>query len=283
MLPRFSYVTANSRQEALSLLSSLPAAAIVAGGTDLVVRMRNGERHSYLIDVAGLSEIAGITPEEGGRLRIGAAATHGQIAADGTVRKACAGLALACSQVGSPQIRNMGTLGGNLVNASPAADSLAPLLVHNAMLALEAAGGARTESLERFITGPYRTTIGKNELLCSISVDRLEGYEEGYRRVAKRAAWAISRLSCAWALREEGGLIEDVRIAVGSCTPVPFRPSRAEDFLRGRRREGPVIAKAVEMVADEIREKSGLRPSFAYKLPVVRDLLAEELGGRSCS
>jgi CO/xanthine dehydrogenase FAD-binding subunit len=151
------------------------------------------------------------------------------------------------------------------------------------MLALEAAGGARTESLERFITGPYRTTIGKNELLCSISVDRLEGYEEGYRRVAKRAAWAISRLSCAWALREEGGLIEDVRIAVGSCTPVPFRPRRAEDFLKGRRREDPVIAKAVEMVADEIREKSGLRPSFAYKLPVVRDLLAEELGGRSCS
>ena len=282
MLPRFSYVSARNKHEALSLLASLPAAALIAGGTDLVVRMRKGEAHSHLVDVAGLPEIAAVRTD-GGRLRIGAGATHARIAADPTVGRSCVGLALACSQVGSPQIRNMGTLGGNLVNASPAADSLAPLLVHNAAVTLESMASERTERVEQFITAPYRTTIKKNELLTFVTLEALEGYEEGYRRVTRRAAWAISRLSCAWALREEGGLIADVRIAVGSCTPVPFRPYEAENFLKGGRREGPVIEKAVEMVLEEIRRKSGMRPSFGYKLPVVRDLLLSVLGGAPCS
>jgi CO/xanthine dehydrogenase FAD-binding subunit len=282
MLHPFSYVSARSKEEALSLLASLPEAALIAGGTDMVVRMRRGETHSHLIDVAGVPEIAGIKAQAG-RLRIGAGATHALIAADAAVRKLCAGLAIACSQVGSPQIRHMGTLGGNLANASPAADSLAPLLVHSAEATLESAAAVRRETIEALITAPYKTTLCKNELISSISVDALEGYEEGYRRVAKRAAWAISRLSCAWAIREEDGVIADARIAVGSCTPVPFRPHQAEDFLKGRRREASVVAQAVEMVMEQIRQLAGMRPSFVYKLPTVRDLLTSALGGLSCS
>ena len=151
MLHPFSYVSARSKEEAVSLLASLPDAALIAGGTDMVVRMRRGETHRHLIDVAAVAEIAGIEVQDG-RLRIGAGATHARIAADAAVRKACAGLATACSQVGSPQIRHMGTLGGNLANASPAADSLAPLLVHNAEATLESAGAARREAIERLIT-----------------------------------------------------------------------------------------------------------------------------------
>ena len=209
--------------------------------------------------------------------------THARIAADRTVRKACAGLALACSQVGSPQIRYMGTLGGNLANASPAADSLAPLLIHNAQATVESSLGTRTEAIEQLITAPYKTSLKEDELITSVSMDALVGYEEGYRRVAKRAAWAISRLSCAWALRIDDGVIADARIAVGSCTPVPFRPRKAEDFLKGCRREGKVIADAVGIVLEEIREISGMRPSFAYKLPAVRDLLSAALEGAFCS
>jgi CO/xanthine dehydrogenase FAD-binding subunit len=283
MLHLFSYVSARSKEEVLSLLASLPEAALIAGGTDMVVRMRRGETHSHLIDVAGVPEIAGIEAQDG-RLRIGAGATHARIAADAAVRKVCVALAIACSQVGSPQIRHMGTLGGNLANASPAADSLAPLLVHNAEATLESAGAVRRETtIEALITAPYKTTLGENELISSISMDALEGYEEGYRRVAKRAAWAISRLSCAWAIREEDGVIADARIAVGSCTPVPFRPHQAEDFLKGRRREASVVAQAVGIVLDEIRRLAGMRPSFVYKLPTVRDLLTSALGGLSCS
>ncbi len=282
MLPLFSYLAARSKQEALSSLSSLTGAALLAGGTDLLVRMKKGEAHRHVIDLGGVAELAGVA-EEGGMLAIGGCTTHGRIAADPAVRRACGSLAAACSQVGSPQIRNMGTLGGNLVNASPAADSLAPLLVHNAVVTLESIDGERTEELERFIAGPYRTTIGSREVLTSVKVEALAGYEEGYRRIARRAGWAISRLSVAWALLEADGVFTDVRIAVGSCTPVPFRPRLAEAFLIGKGRTKPVVGEAVGMVLDEIRRIAGMRPSFVYKLPVVRDLLLSVLGGGACS
>ena len=148
MLHPFSYLSPRSKEEALAMLGTLPGAALIAGGTDIVVRMRRGEAHDHLIDVAALPEMAGIEAGSG-RIRIGAGVTHARIAADRTVRKACAGLALACSQVGSPQIRYMGTLGGNLANASPAADSLAPLLIHNAQATVESSLGARTEAIEQ--------------------------------------------------------------------------------------------------------------------------------------
>jgi len=282
MLPQFSYLAARSTQEALSSLASLTGAALLAGGTDLLMRMRKGETHRYVIDLGGVAELAGVT-EEGGTLRLGGGTTHGRIASDPTVRRTCGSLASACSLVGSPQIRNMGTLGGNLVNASPAADSIAPLLVHNAVVTLESMDGERVEQLERFIAGPYRTTIGSREILTSVKVEALGGYHEGYRRIARRAGWAISRLSVAWALAAGEGIFTDVRIAVGSCTPVPFRPRSAEAFLEGKGRERPVVEEAVRMVLDEIRRVSGMRPSFAYKLPVVRDLLLSVLGGDACS
>ncbi len=282
MLPPFSYIAVHSKQEALTSLASLAGAALLAGGTDLLVRMKKGETHRYVIDLTGAAELSGVK-DRGGTLRIGSGMTHARIGAHPAIAKTCGGLAAACSAVGSPQVRNMGTLGGNLVNASPAADSIAPLLVHNAVVTLESIDGMRSEKLERFITGPYRTTIGKHEILTSVEADTLAGYNEGYRRVAKRAGWAISRLSLAWALNDADGVFKDVRIAVGSCTPVPFRPREAEAFLAGKGRERPVVEEAVKMVLDEIRRISGMRPSFAYKLPVVRDLLLSVLGGDSCS
>ncbi len=282
MLPRFSLLAARNKQEALISLASLTGAALLAGGTDLLVRMKRGETHRYVIDLGGAAELAGVT-EEGGTLAIGGGTTHARIALHPAIGTTCRSLATACSLVGSPQVRNMGTLGGNLVNASPAADSIAPLLVHNAALTLESVDGMRTETLSRFIAGPYRTTIGKHEILTSVRVETLGGYDEGYRRVARRAGWAISRLSLAWALRCADGIFVDVRIAVGSCTPVPFRPRAAEAFLIGKRRERPVVEEAVKMVLDEIRRIAGMRPSFAYKLPVVRDLLLSALGGGACS
>ncbi len=282
MLPPFSYVAAHNKQEALISLASLRGAALLAGGTDLLVRMKKGETHRYVIDLGGVAELAGVT-EEGGMLRLGSGMTHARIATHPAIARTCASLASACSLVGSPQIRNMGTLGGNLVNASPAADSLAPLLVHNAEVTLESMDGMRTEKLERFIAAPYRTTIGSKEVLTSVKVEALGGYEEGYRRIARRAGWAISRLSVAWAMADAEGIFHDVRIAVGSCTPVPFRPRSAEAFLIGKGRERPVVEEAVRMVLDEIRRIAGMRPSFAYKLPVVRDLLLSVLGGDACS
>jgi CO/xanthine dehydrogenase FAD-binding subunit len=173
----------------------------------------------------------------------------------------------------------MGTIGGNLVNASPAADSLAPLLIHDAEVVLESKDGMRRMKVEDFILAPYMTAINARELLTVIEINGLTGYREGYKRVTKRAAWAISRLSIAWAIQEADGFYEDVKIAIGSCTPMPFRPRAIEESLRGKTKSDDTIRAAIEGILEDIKRISGVRPSFVYKIPVVKDLLSEILRG----
>jgi carbon-monoxide dehydrogenase medium subunit len=176
----------------------------------------------------------------------------------------------------------MGTIGGNLVNASPAADSLPPLLIHDAVITLESAvpfGSSRTVRLDDFIVSPYKTTIRDNELLTQISLRSFAGYREGYRRVAKRSTWAISRLSIAWAVLEDKGRFRDVKLAIGSCTPMPFRARAAEEFLSNKDKSETVITEAINIVLEGIRSMSGERPSYAYKFPVLRGMLENILRG----
>lgn len=278
MLPKFASVIPDSKEKALAYLSSLADTRVIAGGTDLIIKFRRGETCSHVLDISRISELKGIS-ELNGRLIVGAVSTHQEISANPLVRMAAPSLSVACGWVGSPAIRNMGTLGGNLVNASPAADSLAPLLIHDATVLLESQNGVRRMDVADFIVAPYRTGIDSRELLTGVEMSRLTGYREGYRRVAKRAAWAISRLSIAWAIDEENGVFRDIRLAIGSCTPMPFRPRAVEASLVGRQKTEETIATAIDGVLDEIRRISGVRPSFVYKLPVVRDLLGEILRG----
>jgi CO/xanthine dehydrogenase FAD-binding subunit len=279
MLPDFISFTANTTEEAISFLTAHPHAALLAGGTDLLIRMKKGETHSCLVDITRVPQLSGVAAEDG-HIRIGACATHRSVATEPVIASLARSLSAACSWVGSPQIRNMGTIGGNIVNASPAADSTPPLLIHDAVLTIESQAGLKMEPLEKFILAPYKTAIGEKEILSSITIDALQGYREGYKRVAKRAALAISRLSVAWAFVEKDGAFFDVRLAIGSCTPMPFRARNVEAFLKGRKREKAVVEEAVTLCLDEVRRISGERPSFVYKLPVVRDLLRSVLGGR---
>ncbi len=278
MLPEFSSFRPETREEAVALLSNLEDPKVLAGGTDLLVRMGRGETHAHLIDIGGISDLCSI--ERGGdSLAIGGAATHRSVHESGIVQSEAFSLSHASGWVGSPQIRNMGTIAGNLVNASPAADTIPPLLVHDARVILESLGGARRVKLDDFIVAPYKTTLRKDELLTRIEIGGCAGYREGYRRVAKRAAWAISRLSVAWAIKEESGVYADVRLAVGSCTPMPFRARDVEGFLAGRENSEDVVREAVSMVISGIRGLSGERPSFVYKLPVLEALLTLVLRG----
>jgi CO/xanthine dehydrogenase FAD-binding subunit len=278
MLPNFSNHRVASKEEALSCLSSLESARVMAGGTDLIVQMRRGAACDHIVDVTAIPGLDRIE-DRGDRFLIGATTTHGSIAGSRSLSEYAASLTAACRSVGSPQIRNMGTIGGNLVNASPAADSFPPLLIHDATLLLESKKGAREESLASFVLGPYKTSIEKDELLTGIRIRGLKGYREGYRRVTRRAAWAISRLSVAWAIEEEEGGFGDVRLAIGSCTPMPLRLGGVEDFLRGNRKNEDTIANAVDMVVAEIRRISGERPSFVYKIPALKGILERVLRG----
>jgi len=278
MLPEFELINAGDKSAALSLLAGPDRIKVIAGGTDLLVRMRRGEKWDRLLDISGIPEIRTIAADASG-IVIGGAVNHGEVSTHRKVLEAAPALACACSRVGSPQIRNMGTVGGNLVNASPAADTLPPLLIHRARVMLESVRGIREVSIEDFIVSPYQTAIRADELLCGVYLESLKGSRMGYRRVAKRAAWAISRLSAAWAVREKRGVFLDVRLAIGSCTPMPFRAHAAEEFLAGKDRSAAVIAEAVNMVLEGIISISGDRPSYIYKLPVLRGMLENILRG----
>ena len=278
MLPEFLSLRPETTEEAVALLAGLQDAKVIAGGTDLIVRMRKGESWRHVVDIAGIKALGAITYDKD-VLVIGAACTHHGVHTHAAVKGYAGSLSLACGLVGSPQIRNMGTIGGNLVNASPAADSIPPLLIHDASVILESGRETRKAGLETFVVRPYHTSVADDELLTRVEITALEGYREGYRRVAKRAAWAISRLSVAWAIKEDLGRYEDVRLAIGSCTPMPFRPREAERLLTGRDKGPRVVREAVGLIIDGIRRTGGERPSFAYKIPALEGLLEEILRG----
>jgi len=278
MLPDFASVNPETKEEALAYLASLEDARVIAGGTDLLVDMKKGGSCSNVVDVMNVAELKRLSAS-GGDIVIGSTVTHAAISRSTLLSDEARSLSIACGSIGSPQIRNMGTIGGNLVNASPAADSIPPLLVHDAVLSIESKEDGREETLEDFIVAPYETSLQPGELLTSVHIKNLSGYREGYRRIAKRAAWAISRLSVAWAILEDDGRFVDIKLAIGSCTPMPFRPRGVEEFLRGEEKNDSTICNAVAMVIEEIRRITGDRPSFAYKLPVVKGLVQEALRG----
>lgn len=249
---------------------------VYAGGTDLMVKYRQGEVLGPFFDIASCEALRG-TALEGSTVRIGALSTHAEVAEDETVRRLAPALASASGSVGSPQIMNLGTLGGNIVNASPAADTLPALLVHDAECVVESKGGMRVVPLEELVVGPYRTALRKGELLTEVRIKGLEGYREGFIKVAKRAALVISRLSLAYAVKERGGFIEDIRLSVGAMTPTPFRARGFEEVLRGKQKERDLVDRACRVLFDEITRVSGMRPSYRYKFPVLRDLVFKVL------
>lgn len=266
------------KEDILKAISDWRHLKIIAGGTDILVKERKEEKTYDFIDLSGMDELNFIK-EEKEEIILGSLVTHAEINRNEIINKKAKSLAIACGTVGSPQIRNMGTIGGNIVNASPAADSIPPLLVHDAVCVLESMDKRRELALVDFIVAPYKTKIDPHEMLTFIKIKGLDDYREGYEKVAKRASLAIARLSIAWAIKEKDDFFEDVRISIGSCTPMPFRPVDAENFLKNKKKEERYIKEAVSMILKGIVDKSGMRPSYKYKLPVLEGLLIKILRG----
>jgi len=276
MVPPFDYKIPNTIGEACDLLWQAEGKArIIAGGTDLVIGLRNGN-HSphWLIDITRIEELREIE-EMDGALSIGAAVTHSEISSSSLVKKYGKVLSDAASEIGSPQIRNVGTIGGNIVNASPAADTLPPLMVLNATGKVVSKEGERQVPLSQLFKGPYKTTLKPHELLVQIIFAKLSPeVRSSFVRLARRDAMAIARMSVAIVLQTEKRKhrIEDICISVGSVTPTPQRMSEAEAFLRGKSSDEEVLQKASLKISETMILGSGVRPSTPYKKPVVEAL-----------
>jgi CO/xanthine dehydrogenase FAD-binding subunit len=282
MIPPFEYRSPETLTEACRVLGEWgPRGRIIAGGTDLVISLRKGESQpQILIDVTRIPELRRVEEAEG-KIRIGAAVTHGEIASSRLVQRYGKVLSDAASWVGSPQIRNLGTIGGNIANASPAADTLPPLMVLEANGTVFSPRGNKEVPLSDLFRGPYQSNLNPDELLVQVSFPKLSsGFRTGFVRLARRSAMAISRMSMAVVLRMTQGenRIEEVRISAGAVTPTPHRMSEAESMLKGKNPDGETMKKAAQCISETMVQWSGVRPSTSYKAPVVEALFLRCMG-----
>jgi CO/xanthine dehydrogenase FAD-binding subunit len=247
-----------------------------AGGTDLMVLLEAGKLpHRKFLSLWKLPELRGIvvTPEH---VTLNALTTYSEIRPHEILRREFPLLGQAAAETGSLATQNRATLGGNIANASPAADSPPALLVYDAELQLVSAAGARWVPYDGFWKGYKQIDLRSDELICAIRLPRNQSLTKHYyRKVGTRKAQAISKVCFAGAARIDGGRITDVRISLGSVAPTVLRAAETEKILRGQKLEPPLLQAAQQALAREIAPIDDIRSTARYRLGVAQNLLAE--------
>lgn len=262
----FAYHRPDSLAEALSLKSAAPDARFIAGGTDLMVQMRAGAaKPAGLISLRGIEELR--TIEVADTTRIGALVTVSELLAHPALGARFGALVAAARVLGSVQIRNLATVGGNLCNASPAADLAVALLVHDARVRLVGPDGERELPLDDFFVGPGQTVLGKGELLAEILLEEPPGPGLFLRRGRVRMDIAIA--SVAGCLDVQDGTCRTARIAAGSVAPRPVRLRAVEKALVGHELSEDTIRAAREAAQSEVEPITDLRASAGYRRHLV--------------
>ena len=271
------YQRVANEQELLEGLSQ-PNSAILCGGTDVIVKMRSGMiQPELLLDISQLESLSGIRVE-GSSLVIGAATLESDIICSPLVTEHTPLLGSVLKQLGSVQIRNRGTLGGNIVNASPAADSAIPLLLYDTEIQIVGPKGERWIRLEDFFTGPGRTTLTSGEFVRTLRLPIPDDeFTPFFHKVGKRNALTIAIASLGVLLRVEGGVIQELRVAVGSVAPTPLRLRGIEKQLTGRALDDSFISEARDLIVNAISPISDVRASADYRKNVIGDLLVRAL------
>jgi CO/xanthine dehydrogenase FAD-binding subunit len=275
----YRLVSPGNLQTVLSLLAREPAQWLpIAGGTDVMVLYSAGKLPNRdLIDIWNIPELRQIEVLPAA-IRIGAACTYTALRQHETVSQEFPLLAAAASWTGGIANQNRGTLGGNIANASPAADSLPALLVYEAELTLISVRGERRLAYRSFHTGYKQSVLAADELIRDILLPRrFSGYISHARKVGARNAQAISKVCLAALGQMVGGAIRDIRLALGSVAPVPLRLNETERMLTGKRIEPSLIDAARKSVAKEIRPIDDIRSTVRYRSVVAGNLVAEFL------
>jgi len=271
------YVRVDTEAELLDALDR-DGAHLLSGGTDLLVKMRSGlVRPKSLVDVSRVAALRGIEGTEKA-LRIGAATPFAEILASKEVGARAPLLADVVRVLGCVQIRNRGTLGGNLANASPAADSAVPLLLYEATVELRGKRGSRSVPIGGFFLGPGRTVLEHGEYIraVSIPVSRVD-WIPFFHKVGRRRALTIAMASVGGLVAVSEGSAIDVRLAAGSVAPVPLRLTSVERAVAGQALDDVVIARARALAAKEISPIDDVRATAQYRREVTADLVVRAL------
>jgi CO/xanthine dehydrogenase FAD-binding subunit len=247
-----------------------------AGGTDLMVLLEAGKLpHKKFLNIWNLAELRGIETSAD-HVTLGALTTYTEVRRHEILAREFPLLCRAAAETGSVATQNRGTLGGNIANASPAADSPPALLVYDAEIEIVSACGVRWIPYEQFHSGYKQMDLQPAELIRRVRVPRNKNaWRQYFRKVGTRRAQAISKVCFAAAARMDPGRIGDVRIVLGSVAPTALRAVRTEEVLRGQRPEPAILKVAQEALAREIAPIDDIRSTLRYRRTVARNLLAE--------
>jgi len=272
-MPRISEIyRPKSLKYALKLRAENPNAKPILGGTDLFVQLRGRREDTQLLDLSLLRELRGIK-RIGETLWIGASATHHDISVSKLVIKFAPLIAKSSAILGSPAIRNRGTIGGNVANASPVADSIPTLIAHGANVHLVSLRGKREIQIEEFHLAPGKTVIEKDEIILGFSLPIIgNGFFGFYERLGSRAAVSIAKVGVALASRRSGNILSDVRIALSAVAPKVIRAPKAEEFISGKPLTKELIEKASEILATECAPITDHRSTCEYRGDMVASL-----------
>ena len=270
------YYNAASVDEVLEILSQKrEQARILAGGTDLILEMERGLRKGIttIIDVSRIEGLSQISMDHNGIIHLGPLVTHNLCIASKLIKEHALPLAQAAWEVGSPQIRNRGTIAGNLITASPANDTISPLMALGAVITLRSLKGSRIIPLNEVYTGVRKTVIQPDEMLTDIAFQGLQANQRGiYLKLALRRAQAISLLNLAMVITFKGGKVESASITLGAVAPTIIHAVSAEQYLAGKTLIPQEIEKAATLVMEASRPINDVRSSASYRKAMVKVL-----------
>lgn len=281
ILPRFEYTTASTIEEALSVIASHKGKAeIMAGGTDIMVNMkRRLVSPDLVVSIHKLDQLRGFDWLPEGQFRIGVLNTMHDIAASDRVTDRFPALTTAAGVMGSPQIRNLATIGGNLVSSRPAADMIGPLIGYGAQVRLQGLKDDRLVPMESFCTGPGECVLFDNEIMTDILLDIPKSNTHGvYLKFGTRRAMEISIVSVTTILTlDDSGVCQEARIVLGAVAPTFVRAPEAERLLQGERLSETLAEEAGELAQKSCNPISDIRASADYRRMLVSTLTRKSI------
>jgi CO/xanthine dehydrogenase FAD-binding subunit len=278
LLDNYTLVAPGSLGEVLDDLSRHPGARPFAGGTDLMVLLEAGQLpEGRYVSLQHCPELLGIQEIDGGRVSIGAMTTYTEIQRSRRLARDYPMLGMAARETGGDATQNRGTIGGNIANASPAADTPPVLLVYDAELELISAAGSRRLPYAKFHLGYKQMDLRPGEIVGRVILPLPQRGSVYFRKVGTRRAQAISKVCLAGMIRVEANAIQDVRIAFGSVAPTVLRAMTTEEALRGQPLDAGTIAAAERALLTEIAPIDDIRSTARYRARVAANLLREFL------
>jgi len=274
----FEYLAPKTLDEALDLLSKYKDKniKILAGGTDLLVKMKTiNLKFDYLINIKDISELNFIDSDQG--IIIGAVTPLSHIAREEKVEFKYTALYEGIKDMAAPSIRNMGTIAGNICNASPAADTVPPLIVYGAELKLQSKRRERTVLLEDFITGVGKTIIEPYELITQINIPKINKNTGSAFLKKSRVKADLSKINLAVYLEREGNICKDCKIVFGSVAIKALRAEKTEGLLKGEMINSELINRAAEQVSSEIKPIDDIRSTAEYRIAMSKQMLKDGL------